>query len=306
MTISFRHYVDPADYKRVDDFLIQNHQPGNLDGNWVEPAWEYMHSHPYLDSSNLGRIGIWEDLGKIVAVAHYESRLGEAFFQFHPGYRHLRGEMLVYAEENFCARSEKDGRKYLCAFVGDSDEEFLSLVRARGYEKKANWSRPLAKFVIPDPFPPIQLAEGYRLISLADECDWAKVHRVMWRGFNNEGEPPAGQDELDSRRKMFDTPTARRDLKIVARASNGEFASFCGMFHEPVNRYAYVEPVATDPTYRRLGLGRAAVLEGIRRCGELGAGVAYVGSDQEFYLSFGFRVIRTDECWVKYFDQTTR
>lgn len=44
----------------------------------------------------------------------------------------------------------------------------------------------------------------------------------------------------------------------------------------------YVEPVATDPDYRRMDLGKAAVLEGIRRCGELGAEVAYVGSVKDF------------------------
>jgi len=33
------------------------------------------------------------------------------------------------------------------------------------------------------------------------------------------------------------------------------------------------------------------VLEGIRRCGALGATCAYVGSDQPFYLSLGFEVI---------------
>ena len=110
MSIQIRHYNDPDDYKRVDDFFIQNHQPGNLDGNWVEPAWEYMHGHPYLDSSSLDKIGIWEDDGEIVAVAHYESRLGEVFFQLHPEYRHLRLEMLDYAEGHLYGTS-RDGKK---------------------------------------------------------------------------------------------------------------------------------------------------------------------------------------------------
>jgi len=75
------------------------------------------------------------------------------------------------------------------------------------------------------------------------------------------------------------------------------------MWYEPTNRYAYVEPVATDPDYRRMGLGKAAVLEGIRRCVGLGAMVAYVGSDQEFYKSMGFKVIYTSECWLKRLDE---
>ena len=37
----------------------------------------------------------------------------------------------------------------------------------------------------------------------------------MWRGFNHEGEAPMTEDELESRRKMFHTPSARMDLKIV-------------------------------------------------------------------------------------------
>ena len=302
MNISFRHYNPTEDYARVDDFLIRHYQPGNLDGNWLEPAWEYMHGHPFLDSSSLEKIGIWEDDNGIVAVAHYESRLGEAFFQFHPGFRHLRQEMLVYAEENLIGVSQKDGRKYLCVFIHNRDAEFQSIVKACGYEKRVGWKRPLAEFVIPDPFPAITLPPGFRLTSLAEECDWGKVHRALWRGFNHEGEPPGGTEELESRRKMFDTPKARRDLKIAAVAPDGNFVSFCGMFYESTNRFAYVEPVATDPDYRRMGLGRAAVLEGIRRCAELGATVAYVGSDQEFYLFFGFEVINTSECWVKYFE----
>jgi predicted N-acetyltransferase YhbS len=77
--------------------------------------------------------------------------------------------------------------------------------------------------------------------------------------------------------------------------------AFGGLWFDPVNRFGYVEPVATDPDYRRMGLGTAAVLEGIRRCGELGATVAYVGTDTPFYLVMGFKKLFTLNCWVRYF-----
>jgi len=80
VTITFRHY-DPVDFELVSDFLIANYQPGNRDGNWLQPAWEYMHSHPNLDESSLDRIGVWESEGEIAAVVHYESGLGETFFK---------------------------------------------------------------------------------------------------------------------------------------------------------------------------------------------------------------------------------
>ena len=54
---------------------------GNQDGNWLQPAWEYMHTHPSLDEASLDRIGIWESAGDIVGVAHPDFRrmgLGKA------------------------------------------------------------------------------------------------------------------------------------------------------------------------------------------------------------------------------------
>jgi len=298
----FRQYDHAADYKRVSEFLIAHHRPGNLDGNWLEPEWEYMHFHPGLDGRSLGKIGIWESSGEIVAVAHYESHLGEAYFEFHPDYRHLRTEMLDYAEANLIGMSREDGHRYLRAYVEDNDAEFQALVKSRGYSDDPDGIRPLSRFDIPDPFPPIATPDGFRLTSLAEECDWGKVHRVLWRGFDHGDDVPMNDEELESRRRMFDTPKGRRDLKVVAVAPNGDFAALCGMFYEAENRFALVEPVATDPEYRRLGLGRAAVLEGIRHCGTLGATVAYVGSDLEFYRSIGFTKMYDIECRVKYFD----
>lgn len=300
MSPTLRRYRHASDYWRVSEFLIAHHQPGNADGNWLEPAWEYMHFHPALDPSILDKFGVWEDAGEIVALCHSEWRFGEAFFQFHPTYRHLREELLDYAEAHLTGVSREDGRHYLCAYINDNDPEFGALARARGYVIHPAGRRPLYRFDIPDPFPAIALPDGFHLTSLADECDWAKVHRMLWRGFDHGDDVPMNEEEYESRRTMFDTPKARRDLKIAVVAPNGEFVSFCGMFYEPVNRFGYVEPVATDPRYRRLGLGKAAVLEGIRRCGLLGAKVAYVGSDQPFYQAIGFKKAYNSECWLKY------
>jgi GNAT superfamily N-acetyltransferase len=298
MSIKFRPYNDPDDYRLVDNFLIEHYKPGNADGNWLEPAWEYMHAHPYLDRASLGKIGIWEDDGTIVGVATYESRVGEAFFEFHPDYGYLKRDMLEYAEKNLFGTGE-DGRKFLHAFVNDIDAELTSLVKARGYEKDETETRTMTQFVIPAPFPAITLPDGFCLKSLADDCDWVKVNRVIWRGFNHQGDPPAGAEDLESRRKLFETPSARRDLKIAVQAPNGNFVAFCGVFYEPNNHFAYVEPVATDPDYRRMGLGKAAVMEGLRRCGALGATVAYVGNDLPIYRAVGFKQVYNCECWVK-------
>jgi GNAT superfamily N-acetyltransferase len=302
MTIQYRTYTGENDYWAISAFLKKHHQVGNLDGNWLEQMWEYMRFHPNLDESVLGKIGLWEDGGEIVAVAHTETSLGEAFFQLHPQYLYLRAEMLDYAEQNFTGVSNDNGRRYLAAYVHDSEAEFQTLLQSRGYQKKDEWKRPLYRFDIPHPFPSITLPDGFQLKSLADEPDWGKVHQVMYQGFNHGAVGEITDEDREMRRKMFDTVTASLDLKIVVTAPDGCFAAICGMFYDADNSYAYVEPVATDPAYRRLGLGKAAVLEGIRRCGELGAQIAYVGSDQAFYQAIGFKKVFNEECWIKYFE----
>jgi predicted N-acetyltransferase YhbS len=98
---------------------------------------------------------------------------------------------------------------------------------------------------------------------------------------------------------MQSGPNFRKDLTIVVESPAGDFVSFCGLWYEPVNRYAYVEPLATDPDYRRMGLARAAVWEGVRRCLELGAKEVFVGSDQEFCKAIGFSTLFKSNCWVR-------
>ena len=204
MAVTFRHYEVPQDYHNISKFLIENYQPGNKDGNWLEPAWEYMHGHPAFQPEHLDKIGIWEETNEIVAVVNYEDGLGDAFFQFKPGYQRLRREMLNYAETHLSTPSGK-----LNAFVDDTDLEFTSLVKSRGYVHQPRGDRPMSRFEIPDPFPELTLPEGFRILSLAEEPDWAKVHKVMWRGFNHGDEPDMNEEEFEMRRKMFDTITAR-------------------------------------------------------------------------------------------------
>lgn len=298
MAFTFRNFQGVEDFRRVEEFLVAHYQPGNRDGNWVAPAWEYMHFHPYLQRAALDRIGIWEENGEIVGVVHYESTLGEAFFEFHPGYHHLHAVMLAYAERALMEEPLKPGSK-LHIYVNEADEAFTKLVKMWNYERKPQGDRPMSRFQITSELPSIKLPNGYHLQSLAEECDWRKVHQVMWRGFNHPDEPPISEAELESRKRMFDCSNPQRDLKIVIVAPNGDYAAICGMFYQPEKQFGYVEPVATDPKYRRLGLGRAAVGEAIRRVAEKGATEVFVGSDQPFYHALGFEVIYTSQCWCK-------
>jgi hypothetical protein len=244
-----RRYNHDADYERVGEFLVKTYGTGGGHVNWLRPRWEYMHYHPLIWDVDLGCIGLWEADGGIVGVVHPEHFRGSAYIEVDPEYGALKKDMLLHAEEHIA--STKDGRKSLSVFINDRDDAFQVLASDRGYAKTDN-SEPMAHLVIPSPFPAITLPDGYRLKSLADDNDLAKMNRLLFRGFNHGDEPP--DDGIDARRFMQSAPNYRMDLNIVVEAPDGNFASYCGMWYEPVNRVAYVEPVCTDPDYRRMGL----------------------------------------------------
>lgn len=294
MSIHVRSFAGPEDFRRISDFLIETHQPGSRFSNWLQPRWEYAYCHPYFDEGSVGRMGIWEDGGRIVGVAHYELRLGDSHFQVRPGYEHLKPAMLAYAQAHLVSAEGQ-----LTAWINDFDTEFEAVAAAQSFIIDDAGHETMTALLIPDPFPPIELPAGFALQSLQEENDLHKINRVMWRGFNHPGEPVGDDVEIAQRKRMQSGPSFRKELTIVVKAPEGTYASFCGMWYETANRFAYVEPVATDPDYRRMGLGKAAVLEGIRRCGAAGATVAYVISAQPFYADMGFRPLFTTRPWVK-------
>jgi len=292
-----RSYDLERDYDAVGRFLVRTYDPQAAHRNWLQPRWEYMHYHPQLQENglDLAACGVWTDGKEIVGVAHFEHRRGVNYLEVDPRYAALKEEMLDYAASHLWGEF-KDGTA-VYVYLDDADTELRATAARLGYEPKPDLAELTSTLEIPNPLPKLRIAEGFRLQSLEDEFDVRKVHRVMHRGFNHEGEPP--EEELDARRKKLSAPNFRKDLTIVAVAPGGNYASFCGMWIDDHNRVCYIEPVATDPDYRRMGLGTAVVLEGVRRCGAEGATIAYVGSDQVFYKSMGFEVTCSQTPWKK-------
>ena len=294
MQTTFRRYNHTSDYERVGRFLVKTYRTTGGHINWLQPRWEYMHYHPFIVNVDLDSIGIWEVDGKIVGVVHPEHSMGTAYFQVDPAYGSIKRDMLEHAEKH--VSTSRDGVRCIRCYINDWDGDFQSVAAEMGYVK-GEACEPMSRFVVPDHLPPSSLPDGFRLKSLAEDNDLRKVHRVLWRGFDHGGEPP--EDEIKDREFMQSAPNFREDLNMVVEAPDGNYVSYCGMWYEPVHAVGYVEPVATDPDYRRMGLGKAAVIEGIRRCGELGATLAYVGTATPFYQSIGFEQIFNRSIWQR-------
>jgi GNAT superfamily N-acetyltransferase len=253
-----------------------------------------MHFHPCLDEASLPRVDIWEARGEIVAVVHHELRLGDAYVEVAPGWAALKPEMLDYAIGHL-AGTDSNG-PYVAVFIDDRDRDFQQTAAARGFSRTDRGAEATSVLALDASPPRSEVPSGFRVSDVQHDDDLMKLHRLLYRGFNQPGETDPA--DLLGRRRQQAAPNYRKDLNVVVVAPSGDFVSLCGMWFEPVNRFAYVEPVCTDPDYRRRGLGRAAVLEALGRCARLGATVAY-SSTLEFYLSMGFREAYVQHRWVK-------
>lgn len=296
MTTKFRPYTSSPgftdDFYKVRDFLVRINRHNAVTPGFLWGRWEWAFSLPYLDNASLSKIGVWEDSGRIVSLATYEGETGSAYFCVDPDYNALKEEMLLYAGNNL----SRNG--CLKVLIDDADRNFQRIARAHGFRPTQD-KECTAAIDIDDNATRYALPEGFRVTSLADEYDLHKYNRVLWKGFNHGDTPPEDDSSIEDKRISLSGPHSDLNLKIAVAASNGEFVSYCGMWYEKGADDALVEPVATDPAYRKLGLGRAAVLEGVRRCGQLGAKRAFVGSSQQFYYNIGFAPHCTETFWEK-------
>ena len=286
-----RNYKLLSDFESVNEFLRRNFTKYQQNGNIQQPSWEYAHTHPYFNHKLTHRFGIWEEDGEIIAVASYEMSIGECFLMTKIGYEYLKPTLLDYAEKELI--KIVDNKKSLDVWVFHYETELKDTLAQRGYKKVH--SSPITVFKYENGFTEQKLPDGFSIISLEDEVDFRKINDVLWKGFDHGDEP---DDDLDCRRLMQSAPHFRKDLTTIIKAHNGEYACFAGMWLDGVNDYAYLEPLATDPRYRRMGLATIALTESMKKTVKYGATYCFGGS-REFYHCIGFETVCHWEKWSK-------
>ena len=322
------------DYYAVRNFLIKLDSHNYHFGRW---DWMITHGYldkrglPEIgiweDGGEIIALTTYDcGLGKAFLLTSDERRTAG-------GYRGLREEMLMYAKGALAKRvagtgeaadaskagsktadasgslceadCKTDGDSFADVLILDGDLETQDIAARNGFRSTQDkeWD---AVYIIGENAGDCdkihyKLPDGFTITSMAETYDLYKYGQVLWKGFNHEagGQGPFvfKREDLPKWESEFKRPNCNLDIKIAVAAPNGDFVSYCGMWHDAASKSALVEPVATDPAYRKMGLGRAAVLEGVRRCGKLGATRAYVGSSQQFYYNIGFRPYATSTWW---------
>jgi mycothiol synthase len=314
MKLTMHHYRNDEDCWHIREFLRQVMLLNNSrEMSWHVARWDYWRwfANPDLEKISLEEnVFIWETESRhIAAVLNPEGR-GHAFPQIHPDFDtpELKDEIISVAEERLTTTG-KDSRKRLWLWRDSQDKSLQEILTRRGFhrvdlqgEQEYQHRRSLD-----EPLPEAPVISGYTIRSQGDGLELLERCYASGLGFHNDDIQTAreNRDHPDWYHHIQSAPLYRRDLDIVAIASDGSIASFCTIWFDDVTRTAYFEPVATVPAHRKHGLGKAVMLEGLHRLKQMGCKVAFVGGYSQAANALYFSVMGPDseisEPWEKIF-----
>ncbi len=280
MKLTMRPYQTEDDFWRIRAFLRQVMLVNGVrEHSWHVARLDYWRWHVAANcegqESIAGGVFLWETADGRLAAALTSEGKADVHLQVHPELRtpELEDEMLAVAEARLSV--DRDGRRRLVVWTDDQDAVRLELLKRRGYSR-GKWTEHQWRRDLDGPIAEAPIPAGYTVRSLGGEDELPARSWASWRGFHPD-EPDEAYEGWEWYLGIQRCPLYRRDLDIVAVAPGGELASVCTLWYDDVTRSACVEPVATVPEHRRLGLARANISEGLRRVQRLGATRAFVG-----------------------------
>lgn len=295
------------DFLRIRDFLKRSFQQAPSQRNWLIDRWNFCRYMGQIMHDTYSTwpdtVGIWEDEGgEIVAVVHSQGdkinrRAGQAFFQLadREFSDDFMNELINYAEGELPLTTAEG--TLLHFRVNEDAHQIKNLLSKRGYALQ-EWKEPMSCMDIAGEFK-VELPEGFKIVDGKEVSDYQKgfAHGRAFGYYQND--IPDDDDAERSFQSLRRAPDYMPGLDLAVLDPDGEIASFAGFWYDDLNEIGIIEPVGTTPQYRKMGLGKAAIYEGINRIRAKGAKRVFVGSEQQFYLSIGFSISYYKEIWEK-------
>ncbi len=302
-----RKPYEEQDFLRIRDFLKYSLKEIPYRKNWLIDRWNFCRYWAHIMSGTFktwpATVGLWEDdRGEIAAVVNSEgnckgNNVGEAFFQL--GNRvftdEFLNELVEYAEKELSYKTSEG--LIINLRVNEDDYQLKEILKNRDYVL-IQGKDPLSGMSITSDLK-VELPEGFRLVDANEVNDFQKgfAHGRAFGYYKND--VPDDDDAERCYKSLRKAPDYIPELDLAVLDSNGEIASFATVWYDDLSKAGILEPVGTVPKYRRMGLGKAVIYEGVNRVRSRGAVKMYVGSDQPFYLSIGFSAEYAKEIWHK-------
>lgn len=291
------------DFQRICDFFNDIYKINKNQHSWLPARWIYAEYLvcPLFTSMGLpnwhSTIRIWEtDAQQIIGVVSSETPDQNVYLQIHPDFRFIENEMIEWAQRYLAIIKSETGEKELSIWANDSDQFRMNLLKLSDYVP-GDECEYLNAFYFDKPIGENPLPEGYVFKSMADGITLEERCLCAEAAFNSS------HLTTDIYQLMQSAPLYRKELDLCTVDSEGKVASFCTIWYDEESNVAYYEPVGTHPEHQKKGLGKAVLIEGLKRLNDMGAEVAYVGSWGEnrkaFYHSAGFKTYDAYRPWLK-------
>ena len=227
---------------------------------------------------------------------HYPGSAGE--IQVHPDQQGsgLAEEMLEWMEQRSLQVAATRGNKPKLETWDGNDSGFRSILDRRGYVPTGHDTAHFWRHL--DDIEAIAPPAGFHVRNVRGEEEAEARDAVAGRAF---GRPTQTHIYVNAMRM----PGYGKELDLVAEADDGMLAAYSNCWIDTDNRVGEFEPVGCDPLYRRRGLTKAVLNEGLRRLRDFGAGSAVVYAESgnspamRLYESCGFRRVWTDSGFAR-------
>ena len=290
-----RPFNAPADLQPLLDLVIAANGDTSQPGQWHvgDVLWQMFRSDTFDPAAN---IRLWEDDAGLIGFAWRDAE-ASAVLQLHPRAYDgsaLEEAMLMWSAATWSTPSNGGDTHVFTTYALETDSRRIALLHRHGFVRTERHLLRVLHRDLSVPIPDSPLPPGVAIRHLTDAADFAErvaLHRDVW--MNSKMTP-------DSYRRMRQIAGYHADLDIVAIMPDGAFASYCVCWLDPVNRTGEFEPVGTRAAYRRQGIGKAVMYEGLRRLKAHDVHTAIVystgGNDASLalYLSAGFRVVNKE------------
>jgi mycothiol synthase len=246
-------------------------------------------------------IQLWSDEnGELLAWAILQTPFWKIDYAYDPEFHHhVHPRILSWADEQAykIVGTPSGHPSWFVPSIASQTDRIHDLEKA-GFISQANlgensWSQVLMEHSMQIPNN-ISLPDGFHIRPLngTDEVNaYVELQRAVFESKNMT---------VEWRNRTLQRPEYISDLDLVAVAPNGQLAAFCICWLAK-DKYGTVsgqiEPMGVHANFRKLGLGRGILSEGLQRLSAKGAQRIYVQTDNyrdaafKLYESTGFHVI---------------
>lgn len=220
--------------------------------------------------------------------------------QIHAKHRNddLERELIQWAQENLVQHLKRDGIQTdsIGTDVCADDLSRARVLSEFGYQFS---EKPyhLTKRSLDD-LPQVTLPEGFSIRSATGLEEAAKLIEVHMGGFNSKW-------TVAEYEKVMQSPGYDPARELVVVAPNGQFAAFCVIHFDHLNKTGLFEPVGAHPDFRRMGLTSKLMIEGMHSMKQAGLAYAAVVHETDnqastnLYASLGFKKIQEINYFTK-------